>query len=183
MAVTEFDLIVEDGTGVTDANTYVTRLYAVEYHRLRDNTLFWDAGENNQVASLIRASQYMDQRWVWAGAELVDGQGLGFPRDEIYDRYGNDVSESVPREIMDACCEYALAVIGDGTGTVHLSPNPDQSTPLSVSLQRDKVGSLETETRYNTSTGPRVQYSYPLADRIIRLSGFAINTSGGRTIR
>jgi len=183
MPVVEGDLVVEDGTGLTTSNTYVTLAEATEYHRLRDNTLWAAATENDTCAALIRASQYLDTRWIFQGVELTEGQALVFPRDEIYNTEGVDVGETVPIEIKHAVYEYALAVLGDGTATVDLSPSPDQSNGLSVTMQRDKVGDLETETRYSTSVGPRVTVSYPTADRIVRRSGYTSGGNNGGTIR
>lgn len=184
MAVSESDLVVEDGTGLLNSNTYVTRAAATEYHRLRDNVLWETASENDQCAALIRATQYIDTRWVFQGVELTEGQALVFPRDEIYDAEGVDVGETVPIEIQHATFEYALVVLGDGTSTVDLSPTPSQSLEPSVTLQRDKVGDLETETRYQAGSGPRVTQAYPTADRIIKRSGYTTSAGGsGGAIR
>ena len=184
MPVADVDLTVEDGTGLAAANVYISRADAIEYHRLRGNTIFEDADENDQCVALIRASQYLDTRWIWFDEKFDEDQGLLFPRNELLDRDGNDVSQTVPQEIQDACCEYALAVLGDGTALVELSPTPDQDTGTQVTMQRDKVGSLETETRYDTGVGVRYTISYPQADRIVKRSGYAINGVGnGGTMR
>lgn len=183
MAVVEADLTVEDGTGLAAANVYVGLAVATEYHRLRGNDLWAEADEHSQCVALIRATQYLDTRWVWRNVVLEELQALEFPRAELYDRDGYDVSESVPSEIVHATCEYALAVLGDGDALAELSPTPDQTNGLSVTLQRDKVGDLETETRYNTGTGARVTKSYPKADRIVTRSGYTLYRGGGSTIR
>jgi hypothetical protein len=184
MAVTDSDLTVEDGTGLADANVYISRADATEYHRLRGNDLWAEASENDQCVALIRATQYLDTRWIWFDIRFDADQALMFPRNELYDRDGNDVGQSVPIEIQDACCEYALAVLGDGTALVDLSPVPDQDAGMRVSMQRDKVGSLETETRYDTGVGVRFTNTYPQADRIVKRSNYAINGVGnGGTMR
>jgi hypothetical protein len=180
MAVTNADLVVEDGTGLSTANVYISLADATEYHRVRGNGLWGPAAtENDMCVALIRATQYLDTRWVWTDVRAKTAQTLGFPREEVYDVDGNDVSASVPLEIKDACCEYALAVLGTGVALVELSPTPDQSTGIKVTMQRDKVGSLETETRYDTGVGVRFTVTYPHADRIIKRSGYAINGGGG----
>lgn len=179
MAVTNSDLVVEDGTGLSTANVYISLAAATEYHRLRGNELWAEASENDQCVALVRATQYLDTRWIWTDVRADSDQALGFPRNEVYDVGGNDVTESVPVEIEDACCEYALAVLGTGEALVELSPTPDQSTGTKVTMQRDKVGTLETETRFDTGVGVRFTVSYPHADRIVKRSGYAINGSGG----
>jgi len=190
MALTETDLVVEDGTGLSTANTYVSLTDATEYHRLRGNDIWADADESDQCIALIRAAQYIDERWVFQSIIFetgdvdipTDPQSLQFPRYELYHRNGSDVSETVPVEIVNAACEYALEVLGDGTATVQLSVTPDQSNPGSVSYNREKVGSLETEVRYDTARGTQVTKTYPTADRIILRSGF-LRSKGGGVIR
>ena len=125
------------------------------------NDLWEEASENDKCVSLIRATQYLDTRWVWIDVRAKATQTLGFPREEIYDMDGNDVTVSVPVEIADACCEYALVVLGTGEALVDLSPTPDQSTGIKVTMQRDKVGTLETETRYDTGVGVRFYRNVP----------------------
>ncbi len=184
MAVIEADLILEDGTGVVDANTYVDRAVALEYHRLRGNQIWEVATENDQVLALIRATQYIDTRWRFQGVIFAEDQGLIFPRESrLYDRNGFDVSETVPEEIEDATCEYALIVLGDGTTVVELAPTPDQSDPGSITLKREKVGPIEEETRYKASAGLRTTLSYPLADKIITASGYLRGGGSGGTVR
>ena len=181
---TSSDLVVEDGTGLLDSNSYAALVEADNYHFLRGNALWAAATESDKVVALIRATQYLDTRWVWVDVRASSNQSLAFPRNEIYDRDGNDVTQSVPIEIFDACCEYALSVLGDGTALVSLSPTPDQTTGIRVTMQRDKVGTLESETRYDTGVGVRFTNTYPQADRIVKRSGYALNSSSsGGTMR
>jgi len=68
MAVLEVDLVVEDGTGLIDANTYTDFAFVTDYHRIRDNTLWGEADENDKATALIRATQYIDERFLFRGA-------------------------------------------------------------------------------------------------------------------
>ena len=188
MAVTTGDLIVEDGTGLTTSTTYITLAAANEYHRLRGSEVWNDATDEDKVVALIRATQYVDERWVFRSIiynrntstdDPVGPQVLQFPRAVLYDRNGTDVKETVPVEIEDATCEYALEALGDGTALAELSPTPSQTEPKTVTYLREKVGSLESETRYDGSKGLRIRKSFPVADRIIGRSGYALNTDGG----
>jgi len=181
MSLTETDLIVEDGTGIADANTYSSLAAATSYHALRGNDVWADADENDQVVALVRATQYVDERWTFLSIIFNDdpAQALQFPRYEMYDRNGADVSETVPVEITQATQEYALQVLGDGTALINLSPTPTQTSGDAITYNREKVGSLETEVRFDTSKGLRVTMTYPTADRIILRSGFTRTTGGG----
>ena len=188
MAVVPGDMIVEDGTGLIDANSYVDIAYVDEYHRLRDNTLWADSDDNDKASSIIRASQYIDERFTFRGSilnpedqDIVPGtpdgpQGLQWARVDVWNRNGVDVSETVPIEIEQATAEYALRILGDGTGKVDLQPDPDTGEEgKTVSSKREKVGPIEEETKYDTSMGIRTVQPYPFADSIIWKSGFAIN--------
>ena len=66
MAVTTADLIVEDGTGLTNSTTYITLAAANEYHRIRGSEVWNDATDEEKVVALIRATQYVDERWVYS---------------------------------------------------------------------------------------------------------------------
>ena len=178
MPLTDTDIVEEDGTGLATATSYIDRAAATTYHRLRGNDLWADADVNDQCVALIRATQYLDTRWIWLDTILVETQALQFPRYDLENRDGYDVGSSVPQEIADACCEYALEVLGDGTALVELSPTPSQSTGAKVTMQRDKVGDLETETRFEAGMGVRFTTTFPHADRIIKRSGYAVNGSG-----
>jgi hypothetical protein len=170
------DLIVEDGTGLATANSYVSLATATTYNDLRGNVLWAAASESDKVVALIRATDYLDTRWKWQSVRDTDTQALQFPRESLYNTDGADVSGTVPMELEDACCEYALVVLGDGTTLIDLSPAAASSSDSRVTYQRDKVGSLETETRYDSDLGPRITVSYPQADRIVKASRY---TQGG----
>ena len=180
---TSSDLVVETGDGLLDANSYLSIPDADTYHALRGNTLWDAASTSDKVIALVRATAYIDQRWKFQSVVSSDAQALEFPRSAIYDSREVDQSDTVPNWIEDATAEYALAVIGEGTGVVDLYPTPDQATSLNVTYERNKVDVIEQETHYDASVGPRVRFSYPAADRIIRASGLTTSTSNGGVIR
>lgn len=178
------DLVVEDGTGIAAANSYISLADAGTYHSLRGNPIWAGASDSDKVVSLVRATDYLDTRWKWQSVRGTDTQVLQFPREELYDTDGSDVSLTVPTALQDACCEYALVVLGDGTTLVDLSPAASLAAESRITLQRDRVGSLETETRYDSDLGPRVTVSYPQADRIVKSSGYILAGGGnGGTMR
>jgi hypothetical protein len=181
------DLVVENGAGLSAANTYINLAPAAAYHALRGNEIWADASESDQVVALIRATDYVESRWTFTGTPLLITQALSFPRATKYlNSRGADVSSTVPTEIAEATAEYALAVLGTGAGLVSLSPAVDQTEPNSVTYKREKVGTLEEETRYDTARGIKITLSYPTADKIIKSSGFLAgggSSRSGSTIR
>ncbi len=178
------DLTLEDGTGLAAANTYISLADASTYHALRGNEMWADATESDQVIALVRATDYVDSRWTFTGEAFKTTQALSFPRATTYlNNKGADVGETVPAEIAEATAEYAMSVLGTGESLVALFPAVDQSEPNSVTYKREKVGTLEEETRFDTARGIKITLSYPTADKVIKASGFLLSGKGGRTIR
>ena len=100
-------LIVEDGTGLSDANSYVGVAYADAYFLAR-NVTAW-ASLTIKEALLIQATDYMEAVYSesWKGTVLLDTQSLSFPRII-------DDAIVYPDRLLKAVCELALKA-NDGT--------------------------------------------------------------------
>jgi hypothetical protein len=102
---------VEDGTGVTGANSYVSVADADAYFALVGTPALWTAatsGEKEQA--LFKGTQYIEAHYLWAtGGISSTTQGLGWPRSSAEDRYGRTLdSDVVPEVVKQATCEAAL---------------------------------------------------------------------------
>ncbi len=187
------DLVVEDGTGLPLANSYVGVTDADEYATLRQAGALanWlSANESNKVSALIFATAYLERRWRFAGVVFEDGDGdptlaqaLQFPRVfDIFDREGIEVSETVPKQVAEAAIEYAARSIDPSTFEA-VPLQDDLSTQdtagREVARERAVVGPLEEETWYSTG-GTRRFADYGTADRIITTSGLL--ASSGETV-
>ena len=118
-------LIVEDGTGLSNSETYVSVNDAT--------TLLAEVGVTDDWTSLAievqegrlrRATSTMDNQMFWYGELLVNTnsaiQALGFPRFGLVDT-DNRVILGVPRNIKESCAELAYAlgtqdIIADASG-------------------------------------------------------------------
>ena len=90
---------------VTDANTY--------FEHMIHAALWNDASDDTKTSALVSATSSLD-RQDWLGEKFDVGQTLDFPRSGLTDAEGNEVDETtVPQEVLDATCEYALGLIGD----------------------------------------------------------------------
>lgn len=103
-------LVVEDGTGLTNANSYVTRAEAddiMEANILAFDT--WDAlVDSAKDAVLIYATRYLDSRADWNGVKTVAASALRWPRTGVLDRDGETVDEDeVPYQLKLAVVELA----------------------------------------------------------------------------
>jgi len=138
-------LIVEDGSKVAGAESYVSVVDASAYHTARGNAA-WAALASDTVReqALRRATDYMKQayRLVWKGFRVSSSQALDWPRANVMIEdgpYRNLVSVSiVPQEVIDACASLALMA-----SAADLAPNLEQLTlseavgPLSVSYDKN----------------------------------------------
>lgn len=95
-------LVVEDGTGRADAESYVALAFADDYHARFGNAAWAAADESTREAALRRATQYIDARYAFAGAPLTTTQALAWPRD---------VTQWPVRAVQTATCEAALRAI------------------------------------------------------------------------
>lgn len=143
-------LIVEDGSIVAGAESYISVVEADLYHENRGNT-DWDAIDDKE-ALLRRATDYMvgKYRLRWAGSKVSFEQPLDWPRAYVPVADSLDglyyMSDSVPLAVKNACAilalkSYAAALIKDQTQKV-------------VSVQ---VGPITTT--YEPSAPTAVKYS------------------------
>lgn len=146
-------LITEDGTGRSDSESYISVADADTYHSNIGNAGWASLTTTVKEQLLRKATNYMVQvyRLSWAGIRKNDTQSLDFPR-YLVPKYDNGAmysyydENSVPKEVKDACCEFALKA---NSGS--LAPDLDRLT------KREKVGVLEVE--YDNTKGlPYVQY-------------------------
>lgn len=106
-------LIVEDGTGLSTAESYISVANASTYHTARGNAA-WAALASDTVReqSLRKATDYMGQvyRARWAGCRYTTTQALDWPRDGVSIDEGMTVIEidEIPAEVTRACAELAL---------------------------------------------------------------------------
>lgn len=128
-------LVVEDGTGMIDAEAYVSVADADARHSALGNTA-WTGTEAVKEAAIRRATQFMEQRYRsnWRGTKLTREQALSWPRyGAVVDGWCL-VSNEVPDTIANACADLALKALAEDL-------NPD----LERAVIREKVGPLETE--------------------------------------
>ena len=104
-------IIVEDGTGLTTAETFVSVADADAYH-LAMNNATWTGAEAVKESALRRAAQYIDTRYRYKGERKNLNQALEWPR-AFYESDGRAESWPVPN-LKAACCEAALRALSHG---------------------------------------------------------------------
>jgi hypothetical protein len=162
-------IVVEDGTGKTDAVAYVSAAGADAYFLARANTA-WVGSATAKEAAIVRATFALDGLYGnrWPGYKSSSGQALDWPRDEAYDIDGYELS-GLPTAIVNAACEAALIEL--------VSANSINSS-VTNGVKVETVGPITTE--YFSSSGSKTVYktiSAPLA-RIV-MGGGTIKLSRG----
>ncbi|HEX5539902.1 MAG TPA: DnaT-like ssDNA-binding protein [Methylophilaceae bacterium] len=144
-------LIVEDGSGKADSESYISVADADLYFSNRANAAWAALATPDKEASLRKATDYMGQvyRSQWKGTRVTGTQALDWPRgfverdDYEYQGLNGSVqiggyfyfpSDEVPVEVARACAELALKA-----SAADLSPDIGRRTI------REKVDSIEVE--------------------------------------
>ena len=102
---------VEDGTGKATAVSYISATDAGTYFSARGIETWAEYGSSEQEAALVRATSALDSwlRGRWLGTKKTQTQALAWPRTDVVDEEGYDVSDSaVPVPVKQATCEIAL---------------------------------------------------------------------------
>lgn len=167
-------LIVEDGTGKTDAQSYVDLTYVNAYFAARAVGA-WTGTDSAKEAAIIRAMDYIETAWKFLGAKQYPGnpQALEWPRVGIYDEQGAEIV-GIPERLKRAVAEYAVRAL-----TSPLAPDPVNNQTGQVKRKREKLGPIEEETEY-TGAPPANVVAYPAADILLR--GLVV-PRGGRAMR
>jgi hypothetical protein len=112
-------LIVEDGTGKGDANSYLSVADADTYHTDHSGSADWSgAAAADKEKALRLATQYLDVRYdgKWKSRRSNSGQALAWPRANVEDADGYYYSsDELPQRLRDAAAELALRVIEGDT--------------------------------------------------------------------
>ena len=106
-------MVVEDGTGLTDANSYVSVVFADDYFTARGVSEWAALGTDEKKEQfLIKATDYIDSIFEWNGKREFEHQALRFPRVGLRDYEGAEI-KGIPTCLKQAVCDAAL--IANGT--------------------------------------------------------------------
>lgn len=190
--------VVEDGNGLSDANSYVDLAFADDYFLTRAISA-WTGADAVKQAALIRATDYIDTVFgtkfkgtvaFSTGDPTVD-QALAFPRDMrvpyvgSYDTFMSsavglysgplDKPVVIPTALKKATCEYALRAL---TAALLVDPAVD-ATGAMVTSKTETVGPISETTQYYATAGIQITQPYPAADLLLK----PLLNAGGTAIR
>jgi len=142
-------LVIEDGSVVTGANSYVTLAEFKAWADSRDIT--YNADDNVLEAQILRAMDYIE-RLYFIGNKANENQPLQWPRTEaLIDGYYADATE-IPKEVKIAVYE---ATVVEAAGYSELEIQSRKTL-------RERVGDIEVqyaENSENRTITPALQYA------------------------
>lgn len=150
-------LIVEDGTGLANAESYVSVAYADDYvskYATPTEAAAWTALDNaGKERALRQGTDFLETRYrtLWVSRRTSQLQRLSWPRSFVDDADCFPVgSDEVPEQVKRADVIAALQSLrGD------MIPN---ITTGSIKSQRSKIGPLEKEVVYASPASPIAWY-------------------------
>jgi len=147
-------LIVEDGTGKPNAESYVSSAELTAYASDRGITIVGDVD-----ALLLKSILYIDQL-SFSGLKLTKEQSMQWPRSNVsIDGFSVELDE-IPRLLKDLQFEVSIA-IGNGN---------DPLADVERSIKREKVDAIEVE--YLDNSAPFV-YSLRIKSLERKLTAFS----------
>ena len=151
-------LIIENGEGLSNSESYVDESYVNAYFLKRGNTE-WDSITNKE-SRIILAMDFIENNYTYIGIKLVSTQSLSFPRlingETVY-----------PIALKNALCELALK-----------ANSGDLLQDTGKTTIREKVGTLEVE--YDPNQDDLTSYNYVnklLAPYLVSTSSFSYSIS------
>ena len=128
-------LIIEDGSGLTNAESYIDLAYLTDYANKRNIDI-----TGITEANIIKAMDYFESAYQFKGTKLKETQALTFPR-----YINNEVV--YPVRIKNAVCELAIK-----SKSNELLADTERAT------KREKVGDIEIE--YSEYSKDEISYNF-----------------------
>ena len=128
-------LIIEDGTGKTDSESYATVVELDAYLSARGLSIATQTDANKEQL-LRKASDYIEGLWdKLQGTKTLYENALQFPRYDVwlFDHYVD--SDEIPKQLKDAQCQLAY----------DMESNDAFPVGSGESVIREKVGPIETQ--------------------------------------
>lgn len=148
-----YTFVVEDGTGLSTANSYCEVAFADDWHELNNNTTWAAAATLTKQLALSKATMYIDMRFgpKFRGLRESREQALEWPRLAAKDNDGwffIDTTE-IPLQLKRATAEYAFRLLT----LTDLAPDPSSSSnPGQVIEVEEVVGPIKTRTKYASTS-------------------------------
>lgn len=142
-------LVVEDGSGLSTAESYVSVADADTRRTNLGSDAAWTAATTAaKEAALRKATEYLEQAYRnrWQGYRQTTTQALSWPRNSVVIDINTQIAtDIVPVEVRNACADLALKALSETL-----------AADLTRGVVREKVGPIETE--YDRASPQAVRY-------------------------
>lgn len=162
----DVNLIVENGSGLPNANSYCDLDYALEYCTMKGYTSWQSLSETEQKVFIIRGTEFVDNFYNWRGRKGTGSQALSFPRIDLYDD-DQYLIHGIPEKLKKACLEAAFLNSASGSDTLFTTKDENGA------IKRQKVDSLEVEyfsNQQNETNLNNVDYTsiYDILNKLLK---------------
>lgn len=157
--------IVEDGSGLTEANSYVSLEWANAYFQTSMDRADWDfLDDDDKKAALIAATAIIDDFWDFNGTVRSYTQALQLPRYGMPDRSGRSLIQSnqIPIGAKQAVADLALFMRKQkDSGVTETSSSSSDAVskievgPIAVTMAGGSSGSSSSTTASTAAVMPR----------------------------
>ena len=128
-------LIIEDGSNVANANSYVTLTEVRAYALARGVTL--SIIDSDVEVLVIKAMDYLESlRNKYQGTKTYTDQALQWPRENVYIDGILQANDSIPELLKDAECRAVMEINNE----IDLLP-----TETGLGIKKEVVGPIEME--------------------------------------
>jgi hypothetical protein len=152
--------VVESGTGLSNATSYVSVADADAYFLDRGSSAWAALSNGEKEVALVQATSYVDAVNSFIGTKSTSAQSLQWPRSSAYDRDGY-LYEGIPSCLEHAIAEYALRA-----SSTSLAPDIEYSSTGILTMEKSQVGPVMEEKRYSDQRTPAIR-EYPYADALL----------------
>ena len=137
-------MTVEDGTGLPNADSYVSIEFADTYFSARGVTEWTSLTQTKKEQALIKATDFIDNIFEWHGKKEFSIQSLRFPRVNIFDYEGEEI-KGIPICLKQAVCDASLiSTSGELFETAEQNGDVVSETITTLSFTYSKNGSRST---------------------------------------
>ena len=161
-------LVVEDGTGIDGANTYISLIDVIAYCNNVGYADFIAASSEDQNSAILRGMRYIESH-NFIGFKNQTINSLEWPRDDAIDRNEIEIDPSeIPQKLKDAVCE---------TSSLELSsPGSLQPNETRQGLKREEYGDVKFEYFNSGNMKPKFSVITGLLAGLTKSSGTLMRT-------
>lgn len=160
----EVTLIVEDGSGISDSNSYCDLDFALEYCVNHGYTSWIDMTEDEQKVYLIKGTSFVDNFYEWKGYKRTSVQSLEFPRNGLIDNNRTEIL-GIPNNLKKAVIEAGFINYSSEVDNLFVSRDENGA------IKRQKVDELEVEyfgESEATETEAEYKTTYQVLNKLLK---------------